>query len=198
MSSVDRERIETHCTSCGALLKAKLKYAGRSLRCPKCKGVNMVPFSLDDSGSVVAKPRPSSSVPRGPVDSPGGPSNGIKPLDVDLGAGRHAAKIAELDNLLRSIYKCFEDAFERGQNVLSDVGLTPEKKEGELLRVRRDLAAAMRSTLVGGLKSMQDKAVALGNHPMADSASVRAQREETEAALEGYRIFAKCMFDLKT
>ena len=196
MSPDDKKnRLEIHCTSCGALLKAKLKYAGRSLRCPKCQASNTVPFTLDDRGKIVAKSGPGA----GP-SGPDGGIGGIAPLGIDTASApmvKQIRHIPELDSALRSIQRCFEDAFDRGQGVLTDVGLNREKKEAELMQVRRDLATSMKNVLVNGLKGLQERTLALKTHPMAESLAIKEKLEETEAALDYYRIFAKCMFDLK-
>ncbi len=191
--SDDEERIRIHCTNCGALLKAKMKYAGKALKCPRCKTVNMVPYTINE-GDVDA-PQVESAPPTNPAGAAG-----IRPLDGGIvlkPKARILGKVPEIDNLMRSIFRCFEDGFERGQNILSDVGLNNEKKEMELMRARRDLTAAMRMALINSHKKLEEKVEKLRNHPLAASASVKAELEQAEADLEGFRLFAKCFFDFR-
>jgi len=81
MDSKHDERIEVSCTTCGRLLKAKKKYAGQSLRCPKCKAMNMVPFG-DVEGihkldkGLAAAEAALSKVAGGPEGPSAGPSSG--------------------------------------------------------------------------------------------------------------------------
>lgn len=196
MESKHHERIEVTCTTCGRSLKAKKKYAGQSLRCPKCKAMNMVPFGHVegihklDTGLAAAEAALSKV-----TGDPGGPSAG--PSNGPALVGSVSKNIPEIDNLLRSMYKCFEDEFARAQNVLFDVALNAEKKEAELVRVRRDMMGGTREHVLKTQKEIEDRVEKLRTHPMAKSVNVKTQLEEAIQHQSAFQLFAKCVFDIK-
>ena len=178
--------IPTTCSTCGMQLKAKPKYAGRALRCPKCKSTNVVPFEVGADGGARAPNQGDGPSSAAPVAAP------VAPL-----VGKRSGNVPQIDDLCRNIYRCFEDAFTRAQSVLADVALTDEKRERELVRIKRDLSASMRQEVVKGKEALAENLTKLEDHPMGKSAAVKAQLEEAQWQVRGYEMFARCVFDLK-
>lgn len=189
----DDNRIRTACKNCGMTLKAKKKYAGRTLKCPGCGTPHMVPYAIDDDGVLAGR--------RAADEESSDAIKGIKPIDLsDFNAKpkvQVAGNVPAIDNLLRSVYRCFEDGFQRGQAILADVGLNDEKKERELMSARRDLTRGMRDAVSEHLKNAQEKVHKIETHPMARSATLQTELEQARAELEGYKLFVKCFFDFK-
>ncbi len=192
----DDNRIRTACKNCGMTLKAKKKYAGRTLKCPGCGTPHMVPYAIDDDGGILASRRAGAA-----EEESSDAIKSIKPIDLTGFSAKPkvqvAGNLASIDNLLRSIYRCFEDGLQRGQAILADVALSGDKMERELLSARRDLTQGMRDAVREHLKNAQEKVHKIETHPMARSATLQAELEQARAELEGYKVFAKCFFDFK-
>lgn len=203
-----KDRVYITCSTCGLELRAKKKHAGKSMTCPKCKARNTVPFGdIDralgakaDTGvsaadDLLSKALDSSGKDEDdepPLGGSGGPSGAQASSIVGL-----SKNIKEIEDLLRNIYRNFEDCFGRAQNILKDTALNDEKKEAELIRVRRDLAGGMRDEVTKTKATIDEKVEKLRNHPMSKSATVLAQLKESEQLQSAYSLFAKCMFDMK-
>lgn len=199
MSNRDDDRVDVTCTTCGRQLKAPKRYAGQSLRCPKCKAMNMVPFGdvngIDRAGPVEKGLAAAEAALRKASGESAGPSAG--PAGSPGLVGAVSKHVPEIDTLLRSVYKCFEDGFVRAQNVLSDPALNVEKKGAELVRVKRDIAAGVRDHVLKAEKDIAEKVGKLRSHPMAKSVSIKAQLAEASMHQVAFGLFAKCVFDVK-
>ena len=203
-----KDRIYITCSTCGIELRARKKHAGKSMTCPKCKARNVVPFGdinkalgvKTEKGVAAAEDLLSKALESAgkeeddepPLGGSGGPSGAQTASVVGL-----SQDIKEIEDLLRSIYRKFEDCFARAQNILKDPALNDEKKEAELIRVRRDLAGGMRDEVGKTRTAIDTKIDKLRNHPMSKSAAVLAQLKEAEQVQAAYALFAKCMFDAK-
>ena len=203
-----KDRVYITCSTCGLELRAKKKHAGKSMTCPRCKARNTVPFGDIDKalgakaekGAAAADDVLSKAFESGgkdkddepPLGGSGGPSGAQASSIVGL-----SQDIKEIEALLRSIYGKFEDCFARAQSILKDPALNDEKKAGQLVRVRRDLAGGMRDEVAKTKATIDEKVEKLRNHPMSKSAAVLAQLKESEEVQAAYVLFAKCMFDVK-
>jgi len=203
-----KDRVYITCSTCGIELRAKKKHAGRSMTCPKCKAQNTVPFGdmekalgvKAEKGVAAAEDLLSKALEGGdkkeedepPLGGSGGPSGAQTATIAGLDQN-----IQEIENLLRSVYRVLEDCFARAQSILKDPALNAEKKEAELVRLRRDLAGGMRNEVSKTQATIDEKVDKLRNHPMSKSAKVMAQLKETEQVQAAYTLFAKCVFDVK-
>lgn len=184
MPTKDDGYIRIRCKECGKKLKAKKEYAGRVFTCKGCKSINVLPLVDGDGGEGIDMAVGSDGT-RVDQSSQTGWCPGVRDA---------RRRIRALDALTNSIIKCHTDTLERAQNVSGDPALSEEQQEKELVRARRDHDVEVCRLVVETRESIEKRAAELRAHPMAKSAAIQQELQETLRSLSAFQLLAKCLF----
>lgn len=181
--------IRIRCKECGKKLKAKKEFAGQMFTCRVCKAANVLPFADEDAAEQ------GDSTPAQATGSDGTALGPNAEARWTPQVNKRTTHIPEIDNLLNSMFKCYKDAFERVQNMLSDSEMSPEQQEAALRKIKLDRDVAVRSLVIRGRDSIDGRLAKLRNHPMSQSAAILEQFSEAVRQRTAFETFAKCFFE---